>query len=1293
MPERASKETNNKSLHPQETPMNEEQQQVETPAPLNMSAASVVGLQRVVGSANVQHLIAQGRLSNLQTHPHNGLPPVRGLVQAKPKEDETQEDEKEQAEDHSLSLMEAGAPPTENPNKNVIQRAPDDRGGGGSPPSGGGGAGSGGGAPPAPSGGGGAGGGGGGAAAPSHPASTAPSGGGGAGGGGNGASGGGGGGAASPSHPASATPTGGAAGGGETPSDGIEMPEGPETLSEDAQKRLKDSQEKTAETADAESELPGSTEQVTEARGAVSEPNAEIDAKAQGRLVAALGSQPGPSPEIEQLCDRIRQAIRDKRPPDEDSLVEADPEQAAREAGSQVNSAVEGDTKRVEGSYDSMTEDEPKGEPSKTATPIPPTPTPESAPTIGAENAAPDPVPAEDVSLDKDVESSEKKMDDAGMNTEPAQLVESGPIAEAREAKGELDKTAIEDPQKVLARQQTAIGEAKTDMAALQAQALDALEQARSTTVTNVETKKSGMVQSEEQMREQVGSQANQIFNTAKTQVDNLLKDLPQKAMTRWDTGVAQLSTQFKQRLAKVKSWIDERHEGVGGAIVELGDELFGLPDWITDEYDAAEREFGDGVCTLLREISTEVNGVIATCQALIQKARDDISQLFSQLPAELQDWAAQERARFDEQLNGLSQKANETRDNFNKELRQRASQAVQEVRQEIHGLREKAKGLVGRIASAIDAFLEDPAKFIIDGLLELVGIPPASFWALVNKISSVIDQIADDPMGFANNLVEALKQGFQKFFDNVGTHLLNGLLQWLFSALGDLGVTVPTDFSLKGIITFFLQLLGISWARIRKLIAKQIGEENVALIEKAWNMISDLIAQGPEGIFEMLKDQLNPQAILDMILQTAIDYLVETLIKQVAIRIIGMLNPAGAIVQAIEVIYKVLKWIFENAARIFSLVETVVNGIADILAGNLGGMAAAIEQALARVLPIVIAFLADLLGLGDLPKKVADAVKKIQSFVEGILDKVITFLAEKAKSLFKALGFGKDDAKEDEKGQAEDEILQDPEKRKQFEAGQAALFAEEPQHVNEDNELDKKGAQTAASTVKSQHPIFASLSVVEGGDTWDYEYTLQRAKFDGKVEKVDPKAKIARASSRLREALELTKSTQLGKNLAHADFTIAYEDIVEEGTIYGVSGGTGDVTTGMEEAIEEDLGDEEGTSVAPLDEDNPFATEGHAFPIPGVGFGWSPGNIEDAEAKILAQLKGVLEEDELPEGTKVTVKLYTEQIPCARCSSSLQKFKEWAEDEKNFKLKMTVYYSFKDVEARKKHYKKKKKK
>jgi hypothetical protein len=477
--------------------------------------------------------------------------------------------------------------------------------------------------------------------------------------------------------------------------------------------------------------------------------------------------------------------------------------------------------------------------------------------------------------------------------------------------------------------------------------------------------------------------------------------------MEKWNCGSDLLATRFKQQLRRVEAWIEERHEGVWGSIVSVWDSVTGLPAWVVDEYDRAEQTFAGGVCDLVREISTDVNGVVAACEAIIAAARRDIAALFANLPDELRDWATQEQARFAADLDTLQATAIAARDDFNRDLIQRARQSVQEVREEIHALREKAGGLIGRVLDAVGRFLEDPAKFIIEGLLELVGIPPASFWAVIAKIRQVIDDIANDPLGFAANLLAAVGRGFQQFFDRIGQHLLDGLLDWLFSGLGAVGVSVPSDFSLKSVVTFFLELMGITWERIRTLLAKHLGEENVALVEKAYEIVSNLIALGPEGVFEMIKEKLDPQSLLDQVLRAAVDFLVEALIRAASVRILALFNPAGAILQALEAVYRVLKWIFENAARLFRFVETIVNGIADIVAGNIGGMASAVESALSTLISPVIDFLADYIGLGDLPDRIRETIEGFQAWVESILDRVIGFLADRARALLRSLGIG----------------------------------------------------------------------------------------------------------------------------------------------------------------------------------------------------------------------------------------------------------------------------------------------
>ncbi|MEM9835610.1 MAG: DUF4157 domain-containing protein [Bacteroidota bacterium] len=803
------------------------------------------------------------------------------------------------------------------------------------------------------------------------------------------------------------------------------MPPPPENLSPAARSRGQNVRDRTEVAGDANATLPPAEETTSDARAGVTEPTEETDARAAATLTSELNDRLAPSPEIEELCENIRRVIREKRPPDEDSLLQADPEEAANEAGDQLNEQIDEDVERVEGEYDEL-DTAPAGTPEQIGeAPVPP-PTEVPEPATNAASAAPDALSEEEVSLDADLESVSTQMEDAGMNSPAGQIITDGPVAEARSAETELAETAAEDPAAVLAAQDEALTNARADLADLQDRAFQALENSRATTVTDSGGQQLEMVGSEEDQRRILSERAETLFTDAQDAVNTILEPLSGTAMEMWETGKARIATEFEDHLARVQSWVDERYSGAGGGVVELWDDLTGMPDWVTDEYNDAEETFGDDICDLIREISLHVNGVVATCEEIIDNANTAIREIFDNAPAELQEWAQGQQAIFQGRIDGLRESVRDTQQKFNRDLVNRASAAVQEVREQVHALREEAKGLIGRAMDALAEFLEDPARAIINGLLSLVGIEPARFWALIARIETVVSDISDDPEGFANNLLQGIGDGFQQFFDNFGEHFFEGLINWLFSGLGQLGIEIPGELSLKSIMTFFLQLMGITWDRIKELLARHIGEENVALIEQAYEIVSELIELGPEGVFEMLKDKLDPQNILDTIIQMAVDFVIEALITQATVRIIAMFNPVGAIYQAIEAIYKVMKWIFENAARIFTLVETVVDGIAEIVAGNLGAVANLVENALAQLMVPVIDFVAEFIGLGGLPDKVADAVRGLQEWVEGILDRVIGFLADQARALLRSLGIGEDEDPEAE--DEEEEELEDDE-------------------------------------------------------------------------------------------------------------------------------------------------------------------------------------------------------------------------------------------------------------------------
>ena len=303
----------------------------------------------------------------------------------------------------------------------------------------------------------------------------------------------------------------------------------------------------------------------------------------------------------------------------------------AQEAGNQMSAGVDQRAGTVRQGYADMQQN-PQGTPSRTPVPATVPPAHVATPPVDAAAGAPDPLHHDDVSLDGDVAAQNKHIDDAGMNTEPAKLVKDGPIGDAHGGADDLQHMAQTDPSKVLARQAAAVAHAQSDMHALQAAADKALADARSGTVGHIATHTTGVKGSEEQQRAQAGAQMQAIFTRTQKSVDALLQPLSKDAVARWDAGVAQLSTAFETTLADVKRRIDERHHGHHGVFGGLEnawdqgtDKMFGLPDWVTQDYDRAEAAFADGATRLITDISRDVNKVIEDCKGLIQQARKDI--------------------------------------------------------------------------------------------------------------------------------------------------------------------------------------------------------------------------------------------------------------------------------------------------------------------------------------------------------------------------------------------------------------------------------------------------------------------------------------------------------------------------------------------------------------------------------------------------------------------------------------------------------------------------------------------
>jgi hypothetical protein len=376
--------------------------------------------------------------------------------------------------------------------------------------------------------------------------------------------------------------------------------------------------------------------------------------------------------------------------------------------------------------------------------------------------------------------------------------------------------------------------------------------------------------------------------------------------------------------------------------------------------------------------------------------------------------------------------------------------------------------------------------KKAFETALSIAGVPKNAVMGLLGRAGDAIKTIFADPVGFVRNLISGIKQGFTQFVGNIGTHLKAGFTKWLFGAMAEAGIEIPKEFNLQGIFSVVAQVIGLTLNNLKARVVKFIGEKNAKRIEAAWGMMTKFTSGGIGGLWEMLKDYLTN--LKETVIDGIKEWVIGQIIKNAVLKIISLFNPASGLVSVIQTIYNVIKFFIERAAQIKELFSAITGAISAIAQGSVEVVASKIEQVLAKAIPVVIGFLASFLGLGGITNKIREIIKKVQDKVNTAIDTVIRKIANSVKSLF-----GKGSKEDVKQATKPDKELKAKEK-----AGLQAIDDEEKQYMTDEG-MERTEAEQVAMKVKKQHPVFASITVVDGGDTWDYDYQLvQRTKKKG---------------------------------------------------------------------------------------------------------------------------------------------------------------------------------------------------
>jgi hypothetical protein len=567
----------------------------------------------------------------------------------------------------------------------------------------------------------------------------------------------------------------------------------------------------------------------------------------------------------------------------------------------------------------------------------------------------------------------------------------------------------------------------------------------------------------------EVKGKVDGIYQQTEQDVQKILNDLDKWVPDKFDTGASVAKDTFVNYVdARKEAYREKRYSGAEGALKWGRDLLMGMPDEVNAFYQ-------EGVKVYIREMDRTLTGIAKHIAAELNRAKARVAEGRQQIKACVANLSPQLRengqkaiqeiqGQFDELEGSIDSKRNELVNT----LSDKYNEGLDEVNTYLEQQKEEDKGLV------------DKAKDTMGNVVSMMGEMREQLQSALASAAGAVMTILKDPIGFLGNLIDAVGQGLNNFAGNILTHLKNGFIEWLTGAVSAANIKMPASLDGPGILSLVMQVLGLTYEHIRGQIVKALGpkgEELISALEQSWEVLQIVATEGLAGLWQFVQQFIGDikamviDAIQSMIAQEVIQAGIKFLVKMLG-------GPAGAFIQAVEGIVALVSWFAENASKMASLAAAVLNSVSAIASGAICEAASFVENSLAKALPMAIGFLADLMGLGDIADRVQGIIKKAQQPINSAVEWVVKKARAMAKKIAKKLGLSKD----------EEEGEEDEDHDAKVEAGLSDLYAKEASKA-EGGGITLKEAQQIAASVKAAHPIFKTLTVVDGGDTWNYDY------------------------------------------------------------------------------------------------------------------------------------------------------------------------------------------------------------
>lgn len=739
-----------------------------------------------------------------------------------------------------------------------------------------------------------------------------------------------------------------------------------------------------------------------QADAAVVIPVSDEQSKSNAGQVGMVDAKPKPVADENKGKQQLQKSLGENIPKKIEDVDNFKRDMKGQHIGADVMTVVQGDKNSVVTTFSDMEKTPPPTPSGHTPVELPPI---EAAPGTGAMNLGANaiaPLQKEHTDLGNFTKEGDRKLQEEGVTQEQLDMVDSGDLASANKEKKGMEKAAREQPVAMQKFVQTSAAKIDTELKTEEKKGREALHGKRKHELNATAQKQKHAKSAQEKKRDEVAARINGIFQTAQDKVKKRLADLESHSMRRFDDGSAKAAKTFENTVkTDLDAYKDDRYSGFFGWARKAKDWLLGMEDLpgVKAIFDRNRSTFVSTVDKLVADIAADNKRVIQECKDRLAAARTEIADYASKLEPGLKAIGDKTAEQMAGKLAEMDKFVAKKEEDLQAQLKDKQQAAIKAIDEKI----EKMKDEMGGALAKLGKLLLWAAKKFFTWALKKFGYSMEEIEGIISRGAAVLKAIFTKPIVFVKNLMNAAMLGLGNFSKNFLKHLKDALFEWLTGSLE--GVTLPQTWDPKGILGLALQMVGISYANLRKHMVTVMTEPVVGGLEKTSTLVKKLVTEGPMAAWEQLKGMAAEMG--DAFLDAVKDFVKWKIVEE-AVKYIGAIFiPGAGIIKAIIGIYDTVVFFIQKAKAIMKMIGSFLGAIGEIAAGNIGSAAQAMEDGLARGLSLVVSFLAKLLRLDAITAKIRTAIQKVKGKVDDVLLKVAKWVWSKAGNLVGAAKAG----------------------------------------------------------------------------------------------------------------------------------------------------------------------------------------------------------------------------------------------------------------------------------------------